>query len=75
VLLLKHGVLAETETAHVHATDVIDTKVHKADIIILEQFQQCPGVSIQSVQVEFIRVVALNVTAVKDVLAMLMDLT
>jgi hypothetical protein len=75
VLLLKHGVLAETETAHVHATDVIDTKVHKADIIILEQFQQFPGVSIQSVQVEFIRVVALNVTAVKDVLAMLMDLT
>jgi hypothetical protein len=68
-------VLVVTATAHVHATDVIDTKAPRADIIILEQSQQYQDVPIPSVQAEYIRVVALNVTAVKDVLAMLMDLT
>jgi hypothetical protein len=68
-------VLVVTATAHVHATDVIDTKAPRADTIILEQSQQYQDVSIPSVQAEYILAVALNVSAVKDVLATYKDLT
>jgi hypothetical protein len=60
VLHLKHGAQAATEMEHVRATVVTDTKVHKADITILEQFQQYPGVYTLYVLAEYFLVVVLN---------------
>jgi hypothetical protein len=74
VLHLKHGVLAAMATEHVLATDVIDTKAHKADITTLEQFQQCPDVYTLYVLAEYFLVVVLNVTDVRAAIAMLTDL-
>jgi hypothetical protein len=71
---LKHGVLAETVTAHVHATGVIDIKALKAAITLLEQLAQCLDVNIQFAQAEYFLVVVLNVLAVEDVQVMLTDL-
>jgi hypothetical protein len=75
VLLLKHGVQAETATEHVAAIVATDTKERKADTIIPERFQQCPDVYTLYVRPEYFLAVVLNVTDVKAAIVMLTDLT
>jgi hypothetical protein len=74
VLLLKHGVLAAMATEHVLATDVIDTKAHRADITIPERFQLFLAVYTLYVQEEYFLAVLLIVQDVRDALAMSTDL-
>tara|TARA_B000000532_G_scaffold99934_1_gene80041 strand:+ start:563 stop:781 length:219 start_codon:yes stop_codon:yes gene_type:complete len=72
---LNSGVLVETETVRVLATDVSTSKLLLVVRTILKQYLQKLVALIQFVLVEFIDVVLESVTDVTDVLHTLMVIT
>ena len=67
---MKYGVLEETDTVHVHVTDVRTGMVLVVDTIIQKLFQLLLDVNIKFVLVEFTDVVLESVQDVADVLHM-----